>query len=451
MKILETITLDTNSIEIGQCMARPIEDMKNNGELKSLADSMEESGQLHSCSVRIVNNKYELIAGGRRFVAAKQKGIPLEVKVVDATDIEAMELGIVENLHRKDFDIKQRDMQIYKVWKFGKKNKCYKEPKDLAKRVSLSVNLIKNIIYAGELTEKKEYKDSEIIKKSSTSELVATKALSDLPEIRKKILEQKEDMNTKDIGDISKKIRNTIKSGVDKKIVEKAVDIMSPKKEKRVVIDNSKVDSSIDSTNVVAIKPKVIFQPNELAEMLDVVTTSPVDVQKVLVKGEITVEDAKIIAQYKSQEKREATIKEMKTVERSKQLSAKVHDGDKNLILETRNRQEEDINKRGFTRLRTAYDLQLEQKLKNEESYETRYDASFIERYQKLKLETINVLGTFHPRKMKKDENRKDAIKAIKNIYRLYQILLEEIGEIAKVESVGSVTKAEDVEILRIA
>lgn len=451
MKIIENKLLDVNSIIVGQCLARPLEKMKNNVELHGLADSIEEKGQISPCLVRIVNNKYELIAGGRRFVATKKRGIPLEVKIVEATDIEAMELGIVENLHTKQFDIKQRDMQIYKVWRFGKKNKHYNDPKDLGKRISLSEKTIKNIIYAGEISDKKEYKDSEAIKRSSTSELVATKPLSDFPEIRKKILEQGQDISTKEIGNISKKIRDTIKSGVDKKIVEKAVDIMSPQKEKSIVIDNSKIDSSIYSTNVVIIEPKVILRPNDLVEMLDVITTSPVDVQKVLVKGEITVEDAKIVGLYKSQEKREATIKEMKTVERSKQLSARVHEDDKKLILETRDKQEEDVNKRGFTRLRTASDLQLEQKLKNEATYEERYDVSFMERYQKLKLETVNVLSTFHPRKMKRDENRKDAIKAIKNIYRLYQIFLEEIGEIAKVEDVESITKTRDIEMLKIA
>ena len=181
MKIVETKIINIKDIILGQCMVRPIEEIKNNEDLQNLTDSICEKGQLQPCIVREIDNKYELIGGGRRYVAISQKKSDIEVKIVIATDLEAMELSLVDNIHRKNADIKQRDSQIYKVWKFGKKLGQYKEPKDFAIKISLSERKIKDIIYAGDTIEKKEYRESEAIKNATTTELVATKSLSNLP------------------------------------------------------------------------------------------------------------------------------------------------------------------------------------------------------------------------------------------------------------------------------
>ncbi len=73
--------------------------------LMALADSIRELGVLQPVLVREVDSGYELIAGERRWRAAKRAGlatIPALVRSVD--DLVSLEQAVVENLHRADLN-----------------------------------------------------------------------------------------------------------------------------------------------------------------------------------------------------------------------------------------------------------------------------------------------------------------------------------------------------------
>ena len=73
--------------------------------LGSLADSIREVGVLQPVLVRPVGDEYELIAGERRWRAARRVGlqtIPALVRETD--DATALEHALVENLHRDDLN-----------------------------------------------------------------------------------------------------------------------------------------------------------------------------------------------------------------------------------------------------------------------------------------------------------------------------------------------------------
>jgi len=76
------------------------------GDIDELMNSIKAKGVLEPIIVRPRDDKYEIIAGERRFVASKnvgQKEIPcIEMNV---TDNEAMEISLIENLQRKDLDV----------------------------------------------------------------------------------------------------------------------------------------------------------------------------------------------------------------------------------------------------------------------------------------------------------------------------------------------------------
>lgn len=77
----------------------------NEEEIEELAHSIKEQGILQPILVRKKGMKYELIAGERRLRAAKKaqlKKVPVIIK--DATDEEALELTIVENLQRENLN-----------------------------------------------------------------------------------------------------------------------------------------------------------------------------------------------------------------------------------------------------------------------------------------------------------------------------------------------------------
>lgn len=71
--------------------------------LHSLADSIKEKGVLQPLLVRRDGDKYELIAGERRWRAAKMAGLQqVPVIIKDFSDQEALEVALVENLLREN-------------------------------------------------------------------------------------------------------------------------------------------------------------------------------------------------------------------------------------------------------------------------------------------------------------------------------------------------------------
>ena len=97
------IQLDINEIEIN-----PLQPRSNFSEtlIEELASSIKSLGLIQPITVRkIESNKFQLIAGERRFRAAKLINllkIPAYVRI--ANDEEILEMALVENIQRKDLD-----------------------------------------------------------------------------------------------------------------------------------------------------------------------------------------------------------------------------------------------------------------------------------------------------------------------------------------------------------
>lgn len=73
--------------------------------LQELADSIREQGIVQPLIVRAAGDRFELIAGERRWRAARMAGLT-EVPVVErlATDRELLELALIENLQRENLN-----------------------------------------------------------------------------------------------------------------------------------------------------------------------------------------------------------------------------------------------------------------------------------------------------------------------------------------------------------
>jgi ParB family transcriptional regulator, chromosome partitioning protein len=81
----------------------------DDGQLRTLAESIRVNGVIQPVVVRAVDGKYQIIAGERRLRAARMAGletIPAIIKT--ATDSEMLELAIVENIHRADLNPVER-------------------------------------------------------------------------------------------------------------------------------------------------------------------------------------------------------------------------------------------------------------------------------------------------------------------------------------------------------
>lgn len=77
-------------------------------DLESLSLSIQEKGVLQPILVRRLlsqNDKYEIVAGERRWRAAQKAGLSeIPVIIKDFTDREALEVGLLENIQRQDLN-----------------------------------------------------------------------------------------------------------------------------------------------------------------------------------------------------------------------------------------------------------------------------------------------------------------------------------------------------------
>jgi len=73
--------------------------------LAGLADSISANGLLQPILVRRISDRYEIIAGERRFRASKLAGLlEIPVIVVEADDVTAAKYALIENLQREDLN-----------------------------------------------------------------------------------------------------------------------------------------------------------------------------------------------------------------------------------------------------------------------------------------------------------------------------------------------------------
>jgi ParB family chromosome partitioning protein len=73
--------------------------------IEALADSVRKVGVLQPIIVRPHGEEYQIVAGERRWRAAKAAGLEkVPVRVMGATEGEALELALIENLQRQDLN-----------------------------------------------------------------------------------------------------------------------------------------------------------------------------------------------------------------------------------------------------------------------------------------------------------------------------------------------------------
>ena len=74
--------------------------------ISELADSIREHGLIQPLTVRrLASGYYQIIAGERRWRAAKEAGLAeVPVNIIEADDKKVMELGLIENLQREDLN-----------------------------------------------------------------------------------------------------------------------------------------------------------------------------------------------------------------------------------------------------------------------------------------------------------------------------------------------------------
>ena len=103
-------TNKSNTVAISDLSRNPYQPRQffDESKLEELAQSIKKNGIIQPIAVRSKKNeptKYEIIAGERRWLAAQRAGLhEIPVNVLDLTDVESLEVAIVENIQRDDLN-----------------------------------------------------------------------------------------------------------------------------------------------------------------------------------------------------------------------------------------------------------------------------------------------------------------------------------------------------------
>ena len=103
-------TNKSNMISISDLTRNPYQPRQNFKEekLEELANSIRKNGIIQPIAVRLNKNetgKYEIVAGERRWLAAQKAGLhEIPVTILDLSDVESLEVAIVENIQRDDLN-----------------------------------------------------------------------------------------------------------------------------------------------------------------------------------------------------------------------------------------------------------------------------------------------------------------------------------------------------------
>lgn len=137
-------TKGTAEVSINDIRANPNQPRKRftPEKLEELIKSVKSMGVIEPLIVKEVGNKFEIIAGERRFIAAQRAGLKtVPVLIKNVTPAEQLEIGLVENIMRHDLN----PIEEAKAFKnLMESYKCTQE--ELSDRIGINRVSVANIV-----------------------------------------------------------------------------------------------------------------------------------------------------------------------------------------------------------------------------------------------------------------------------------------------------------------
>ncbi len=177
------------------------------GNIQELMDSIRSKGILEPILVRAVGDRFEIIAGERRFVASKNVGHK-EVPCInlDVPENEAMEIALIENLQRKDLDLfEEADGLQALIDMYSYNHQQVSEKIGKARSTITEILAIRRIPAA----IRDLIKTSGLMSRTMILEVAKQKTEDDMLELVKEITERR--LTREDTRDLSKLLKGTAK------------------------------------------------------------------------------------------------------------------------------------------------------------------------------------------------------------------------------------------------
>ena len=177
------------------------------GNIQELMDSIKSKGVLEPILVRPKADRFEIIAGERRYIASKNislKEIPcIEM---DVQENEAMEIALIENLQRKDLDLfEEADGLNALIDLYGYSHQ------EVSEKIGKARSTITEILSISKVPDKVReiIKTSGVFSRSTIIEIAKQKSDSDMLKFAQQIVERR--LTREDTRDLSKLLKGKVK------------------------------------------------------------------------------------------------------------------------------------------------------------------------------------------------------------------------------------------------
>ena len=214
------------TIDLDKLKAREDQPRKNfdDDSLEELANSIKADGVIQPIVVRKVGDKYEIIAGERRFRASKLAGlekVPIVVKNV--SDRKARELALVENIQREDLNPIEEAISLKTLMEEYKLTQ-----QELSDIVGKSRSYIANNL---RLLNLSDYIKDYLIRGELSPSQGRTLLSLETEEERKKYLDKLlvKEVNIRDVEKKAKQIKNKTEDIFIKDICERLTEVLDAK------------------------------------------------------------------------------------------------------------------------------------------------------------------------------------------------------------------------------
>ena len=177
--------------------------------INELAASIKVHGIIQPLVLRKIGDKYEIIAGERRYKAATMVGLnQVPAIVVEMDDNKSAEIALVENLQRKDLSAIETAKSFKKILDMGQLNQ-----EQLAEKMGISQSSVANKLRLLNLDEKvQQALLEEKISERHARSLLSVENFSEQQNLLRKILEERLTVRKLD-----EEIKNMVKKdGVEK-------------------------------------------------------------------------------------------------------------------------------------------------------------------------------------------------------------------------------------------
>jgi ParB family chromosome partitioning protein len=195
-------------VPLGKIDPNPQQARTELGNIEELMASIKAKGVLEPILVRPKNDRYEIIAGERRYVASKRVGLK-EIPAIEmiVKDSEAMELALIENLQRKDLDVFEEADGLNALVEIYGYNHA-----QLAEKIGKARSTITEIVNVARIPKKlrEVCKEAEITSRSTLIEIAKQEKQADMERLIHEITQR--GLRREDTRELSKQLKGKTKT-----------------------------------------------------------------------------------------------------------------------------------------------------------------------------------------------------------------------------------------------